>query len=144
MPKTSQIRSAISTEHQLVTDRQTDRHRAIASTMLEQCHAGENDVFMCVMFVFVIRISCYFSQWHTIRVRRYQKKHSPAHTQPDHQTHPLSTPSVYYDPQHTSSYNLKRTDFPELSAHNLFKTAYQARSSLSLTVHSYRQQHQQW
>ena len=82
------LRLAVSVEHQLVTDRQTDRqtdrHRAIASTMLAQCHAGRNDVFMCVMFVFVIRISwsgtCCFSQWHTIRVRRYQKKHSPAHT----------------------------------------------------------------
>ena len=32
MPKTSPIHSTVSTEHRLVTDRQTDRHRAVAST----------------------------------------------------------------------------------------------------------------
>ena len=35
MPKTSSIRSNVSTENRLVTDRQRDRHRAIASIQLD-------------------------------------------------------------------------------------------------------------
>jgi len=34
MPQTSSIRSAVSTEHRLVTDRQTDRHMDMAYTAL--------------------------------------------------------------------------------------------------------------
>jgi len=43
VPKTSSIRLAVSTELQLVTDRQTDRHWATASTRTSIASRGKNN-----------------------------------------------------------------------------------------------------
>jgi len=42
IPKNSPVRSAVSIEHKLVTDRQTDTHTAIATRASIKRRAGEN------------------------------------------------------------------------------------------------------
>ena len=60
MPKTSSIRSAVSIELRLVTDRQTDRHGAMASTSASIASRGEKcgTVTSCTVYTTLQHARC--------------------------------------------------------------------------------------